>query len=276
MTDTSPMFCHQLACSSGHFYYSATEIIANITGLYSFVSSSSLDTYGLLYNATFYPNDVNRNQLLIDDDTAGESQFRITFLASMSESYILVVTTYNPETIGSVLIVTNGPGPVTFRMVDSVTTVSSKYNDCKIQDVHVLFLNHLDSTISTWTVTTLELSLNSSSSVFCRYNAICITPNYYYSAFLLNVSFADTYTIETRGSLDSFGSLYEVEFNPSNSSENLLLYNDDGSGSSNFYMTAFLEPSSDYIIVVTTYENNITGTYTLDISGNGRISIKPL
>jgi hypothetical protein len=63
-------------------------------GTYTFYTSSSIDTYGHLY-------DSNQNQLASDDDSGGSLQFRIVYAITASGYYFLRVRGYSSGTTGA-------------------------------------------------------------------------------------------------------------------------------------------------------------------------------
>jgi hypothetical protein len=85
----------------------------NTTGNYTFRSSSSIrDTYGYLYQGSFYPSYPSFNIVTKDDDNGGNGQFQLTATLRSDITYILVFTTYQEGNIGSFSIVASGPDNV--------------------------------------------------------------------------------------------------------------------------------------------------------------------
>ncbi|CAF5047242.1 unnamed protein product [Rotaria magnacalcarata] len=99
--------------SSGK-YYKEISIIIYTTGVYSFTSSSSMDTLGYLYTGIYYPSDPNLNLLTSNDDYPGSKQFRLIAYLEAGVSYKLVVTTFPIDTTGSFSITAIGPNNVNF------------------------------------------------------------------------------------------------------------------------------------------------------------------
>jgi hypothetical protein len=54
------------------------------------------------------------NLILGDDDRGDDDQFLIGYKFQSTEKYVLVVTTHDPEVMGPILILTEGPKTVTF------------------------------------------------------------------------------------------------------------------------------------------------------------------
>jgi hypothetical protein len=95
--------------NTGYYYYQAIQVTTNTAGKYTFASSSSMDTYGLFYYDPFNPSLPLNNLITYDDDSGGNSQFRINITLSYGVTYVLVVTTYSASITGSFLITALGP-----------------------------------------------------------------------------------------------------------------------------------------------------------------------
>lgn len=68
---------------------------------FTFTSSSTIDTYGILYNYPADPSYPNQNLIMSDDDSDGGRQFRIIAALTSGSTYVLIVTTYAPAVVGS-------------------------------------------------------------------------------------------------------------------------------------------------------------------------------
>ncbi len=87
--------------TSRNYYYQAIQATISTSTTYSFSSSSSIDTYGYLYESSFDPSNPSRNLIASDDDGAGDRQFQIGRYLQSGRKYILVVTTFRTGTTGS-------------------------------------------------------------------------------------------------------------------------------------------------------------------------------
>jgi len=76
LTSVSPTYTRH--GGSGSFFYQAIEVRVPVTGEYTFTASGSIDTFGYLYQGNFYPSYPEYNIVEHDDDSAGNSQFKIT------------------------------------------------------------------------------------------------------------------------------------------------------------------------------------------------------
>ena len=95
--------------TDGLYYYQAFLVRAYTSGSYSFISNSSLDTFGYLYIASFDPVNPNVNLIGSNDDGGGQSQFRIDVNLQYQVTYILIVTTFSPNVRGSFGVRATGP-----------------------------------------------------------------------------------------------------------------------------------------------------------------------
>mgnify|MGYP002474103521 FL=1 len=101
-------------------------MIAPTNATYTFTSSTanSINMYGCLYVSYFYADSPASNLLECDDDDYGGRQFLIRRMLYSSVSYILVVTTYYPLTVGSYSINFNRLSSISMTYT---TRTSKKY-----------------------------------------------------------------------------------------------------------------------------------------------------
>jgi hypothetical protein len=107
------------------FYYGAFEVVVPTSATYIFSSSSSIDTYGYLYNGAFYTSSTALNLVASDDDSGGGGQFRFSLFLQANVTYILVATTYASGVTGSYAVVVSGPMRVSLREVNNTLLVTS-------------------------------------------------------------------------------------------------------------------------------------------------------
>jgi hypothetical protein len=80
----------------------------------------------------------------------------------------------------------------------------------------------------------------------------CWNGLHYYRALMITVYTAGNHTIQSNGIQDTFGYLYNNTFDPTYPSVNLLQFNDNGTSSAQFWLSMWLQPMIDYILVATT------------------------
>ncbi|CAF1581071.1 unnamed protein product, partial [Adineta steineri] len=168
LSSSNPVF-RRPGGSSGYFYYQAIQVTVSTSGLYSFISTDAMDSFGCLYSDFVDPSYPSQNLISTDDDGAGNQQFRINATLQYGRTYVLIVTTFNTNKMGVYMITVNGPSsvilstfiPSTSRpMTSSVTTSAGP--------------------------STSSGSLSSSSPIFVRPDKS--SGRYYYQAIRVTVS----------------------------------------------------------------------------------------
>lgn len=250
---SSPSF-YRYPQTDGLYFYQALRITISTPGRYTFISVSTLDTYGYLYSSSMDPSYPGQNLLGFDDDGAGAGQFRISYDFRSSGTYVLIVTTYAAGQRGSFTIQASGPAYV---YLTAFTPSTSR----PIQ--------------TSTTTTTLSPSLYYGSlwSSQYFYRPTQSDGYYYYEALRFRVSTTGSYRFTSSSSMDTFGLLYNSPFDPSYSSLNLITSDDDGGGSRQFTINSYLQSGQTYVLVVTTYAPRVSGSYSIYTSGPQSISL---
>jgi hypothetical protein len=96
---------------------------------------------------------------------------------------------------------------------------------------------------------------------------------YYYEAIKISVPVTDGYYIGSNSTINTYGYLYLNSFNPLNIAENLITGDDDKGGDSQFLIEMELISTKTYILVVITYEQNVTGPFTVVTLGSKGVNI---
>jgi hypothetical protein len=120
------------------------------------------------------------------------------------------------------------------------------------------------------------------SQVYCRDR--CSTPDYdygfdddyYYETILINVSKADDFTIISQSNINTYGYLYKNSFDLSDTSLNLITEDDNSGNNEQFKLTGFLQPSTMYVLVVTTFSPHVMGKFSIIASGTSLITLTSL
>ena len=120
--------------------------------------------------------------------------------------------------------------------------------------------------------TTYSFVLTNDSTTFCR-RGPCSDGFHRYGALKITVPTTGNYTIRSNSSLDTFGYLYNNTFDTTYPLRNMLQYNDDDAGSSQFLLSMGLQTMNDYIVVATTFFPFQTGTYSVIVQGPAAASI---
>lgn len=97
---------------------------------------------------------------------------------------------------------------------------------------------------------------------------------YYYEAIDVTVPSAGVYTFQSITELDTYASVYQYNFNASNPSAGLLLQTDDqSSGNWNFRFGLNFPSGLSVIVVVSTYNANTQGPFTLTVTGPNSVTM---
>jgi hypothetical protein len=102
----------------------------------------------------------------------------------------------------------------------------------------------------------------------------CGLSNHFYEAIQLNVVETNYYSLRSNSSIDTHGSIYKNKFNPVDPSENFLLQNDDSCGGVQFELIVDLQAGTTYVLVVSTSLPNVTGAFSMVVSGPNNVSLK--
>ena len=94
----------------------------------------------------------------------------------------------------------------------------------------------------------------------------------YYEAIEVNVILSGLYSLSSDSIVNTYGYIYKEKFNPVNTSKNLLSQNDNSCNTDQFKLTLDLQVGTTYILVVTTYYANVTGTFSITVSGPSNVS----
>ncbi|CAF1035438.1 unnamed protein product [Adineta steineri] len=159
--------------------------------------------------------------------------------------------------------------PFSFSFDHSGNIFVSDSNNDRIQKFKYLEESCVSTLPLVQTTYTSALTTNSS-----RYLLSCSSSGSYYEAIQVNVRRSGFYTFFGESNMDTYGSIYEDYFNPSNPYENRLLYDDDSCFGRQFRMTIALETGVTYILIVTTRSPYETGAFSIFVAGADNIDLK--
>ncbi|CAF4217803.1 unnamed protein product [Rotaria sordida] len=232
---------------TGNHYYEAIQILVNTTGYYTFKSSSNLDAYGSLYQWEFDPSNPSRNLITQDDDSAGGRQFTFNAFLQAGVSYTLVFTTFGEGETGPFSVVATGPDTVHFtpsKIRQTTTTTIASPTSYNSRYSSLLAMN------------SKKYARNENSS-----------SNFYFETINVIVNTTGSYKFTSKSNIDTYGYIYQGNFYPLYPTFNLLAHDDDNGGNSQFQLTVSLQNYNTYILVVTTYAEDVTGPFSIEISG---------
>ena len=133
----------------------------------------------------------------------------------------------------------------------------------------LLFIFHLiDTSLVVQSIYSSELTAG--SHMYCRDRQ---GVSYYYEAIQVNVVTSGCYTLRSISTVNTYGYLYKHNFNPFNSSENLLSKDHHSGDDGQFKLARYLENRTKYILVVTTYYENVRGKFSIFVSGSNNVSL---
>ncbi|CAF4173405.1 unnamed protein product, partial [Adineta steineri] len=119
--------------------------------------------------------------------------------------------------------------------------------------------------------TTYASKLTTNSSM---YSPSCSSRSSYYEAIQVNVHRSGLYTFLSKSNMTTYGSIYKDHFNPSNPLENRLDKSFAGCDRRQLSLRLTLGTSVTYILVVTTFSPNVTGDFSIFISGPNNVDLK--
>jgi hypothetical protein len=105
------------------------------------------------------------------------------------------------------------------------------------------------------------------------YSRICGRTNYYYETIQVNVQENSTYTFDSNSSIITYGYIYKNNFDPSHPTENLLTQSNYTCGEYHFQFSTELQVNTTYILVVTTFESNVQGVFSVFVYGVNNVSL---
>ena len=116
-------------------------------------------------------------------------------------------------------------------------------------------------------------ALTNLSSSFIRLGQS--TNNYYYQSIQILVDRSDIYSITIDSSASLYAYLYNNSFDSNNPSTNLITSDFNQFNNRNFTFSTNLNTGVVYILVITTINPNITGSFRVIVSGRGNSILIP-
>ncbi|UJR18101.1 hypothetical protein I4U23_005001 [Adineta vaga] len=205
-----------------------------------------MDTFGYIYNSTWNPVDPYENLLSMDDDTGGNGQFLLANVLQAMTTYMVVLSAYDERVTGRFSLIGYGPDSISLVRVNITT------NSSKVKSIY-------SSTLTT------------RSPQFCH-RPTCPTATYFYQPIQVIVSTTGTYTVLCSSNMDSTGYIYNNTFYSSFPILNQFASDDDSGGGRQFMFRVFLQTVGKYILIVTTYKQNATGSFSIRIIGDGPVN----
>ena len=107
------------------------------------------------------------------------------------------------------------------------------------------------------------------------YPRICGKGNYHYETIQIDIKYKGSYTfdIDTNSSILFYGYLYKNSFDPSYPNENLLIQSKFACNENRFQLGDYLEANHVYILLVTTFDPYVRGSFTLLVTGPHNLTL---
>ena len=100
------------------------------------------------------------------------------------------------------------------------------------------------------------------------------TNEYMFDLIQLTVYESGVYEISSVRDIDTYGYLYTRNFFVDETTNGLIIQDDDGAGNRQFRLTSYLQANVTYFVVVTTYAKMVTGSYSLSARGPVQLSFQ--
>ncbi len=131
-----------------------------------------------------------------------------------------------------------------------------------------LYLYSIDASLGKQAIYSSELGVNSQT-----YPRTCGRVNYYYEAVEINVIETGYYIILSNSTIDTYGVIYENNFDVFRTGMNFILEDDKSGCNDQFKILTLLAVNTTYILVVTTSKRNMTGTFSVIVFGPKNVSM---
>jgi len=99
----------------------------------------------------------------------------------------------------------------------------------------------------------------------------CDLSNYYYEAMQVKVTQVGYYTFSSNGTIDIHGYIYNNNFDPFNPDRNLYAQSGNRCPNGQFGIITYLQMDTTYILIVTTSSPDMTGPFSIFVSGPNNV-----
>ena len=108
------------------------------------------------------------------------------------------------------------------------------------------------------------------------YPRVCGKGNYHYQTIQVTVQQNGSYTFDSNSTIELYGYIYKNDFDPSYPNENVLTQSNFSCGRFYFQFGDYLEVNTVYILVVTTLDPNVRGSFTLFVTGPNNVTLNQI
>jgi hypothetical protein len=116
-------------------------------------------------------------------------------------------------------------------------------------------------------------SLSTNNQIYSR---DCDKQNLYYESIQVKVIESGYYSFCSYSAIHAYGFIYKSTFNPLNPSENLLDAEDDSDSHLQFRLNIYLSIDMTYVLVMTTYQLQETGAFSISVQGPNKVILNLL
>ena len=108
------------------------------------------------------------------------------------------------------------------------------------------------------------------------YSRDCDKEYFHYESIQVKVNTSGYYSFRSYSTTDAYGVIYRNTFNPLNPLENFLGMEDDGGSDLQFRLNIRLSGGMTYVLVMTTYRLEETGTFSIVALGPNKVIFERL
>ncbi len=117
---------------------------------------------------------------------------------------------------------------------------------------------------------TYESVLTVKTQTYCR---VCGRTNYYYETIQVNVQENGAYSFDSNSTIITYGYIYKSDFDPFNPTENVISQSGYDCDGYHFRLATYLQANTTYVLVVTTFDPNVQGPFSVLVIGPNNVSL---
>ncbi len=253
-------------------FYEFQEFTVDLTGVYtlSMTSTTIPDAHASIYRDSFNPAVTLMNIAFVDDDSgSGVNPAFLGVTLDAGVTYILVTSTLNNGLTGSYTWTLSGAGTYTLG-TNSITqtcptaTPTITPTQTLTPPPPISFSGDLGTCDPTYNrAFSVGVVSGTGTNVF-----------YEFQEFTVDLTGVYTLSMTSTTIPDAHASIYRDSFNPAVTLMNIAFVDDDsGSGVNPAFLGVTLDAGVTYILVTSTLNNGLTGSYTWTLSGAGTYTL---
>ena len=104
-------------CAAQQYYYEALQFTVAVNGSFAFYSESVMDTIGSIHVGSFNPLNLSVNRIAGEKSEFRRGELGLRISTQINNTYVLVVTTKVPQTLGNFTIIVFGPAHVELQRI---------------------------------------------------------------------------------------------------------------------------------------------------------------